>query len=291
VAKGAQGSGPTGMQEHERLAWVNNGYANHFLQDSFAAGHLINKTLVMQWFVEYINSRSFGDRPHFGLPDAGVMKDMTTKAQPGLASRSLYGSHRLHTTATQDRASTTGPADPQTTQERTTGRGRFEGAGIRDAGRGRAYAYAEYDRFLNSSFINMAAGNAHDFLNTTGLTVANRRGDQFKVGGDGTLLFESSDVGLRLPFEADQLSDKAISDLLSTGRTSVTQEAIFDLFPSSVVVKGKPVPLEQWNDTELRRLCFEIIFPPMMGDMKMLRAQVPQLIEGGHVADLPVRQQ
>ena len=30
------------------------GDADHFLQDSFAAGHLINKTLVMQWYLDWL---------------------------------------------------------------------------------------------------------------------------------------------------------------------------------------------------------------------------------------------
>ena len=30
------------------------GYADHFLQDSFAAGHLVNKTLVIQWYIEWL---------------------------------------------------------------------------------------------------------------------------------------------------------------------------------------------------------------------------------------------
>jgi hypothetical protein len=34
-------------------AMVYDGYADHFLEDSFAAGHLLNKTLVMQWFIEW----------------------------------------------------------------------------------------------------------------------------------------------------------------------------------------------------------------------------------------------
>jgi hypothetical protein len=34
-------------------AWIAEGYAGHFLQDSFAAGHLPNKTLVMQWFAAW----------------------------------------------------------------------------------------------------------------------------------------------------------------------------------------------------------------------------------------------
>ena len=35
------------------------GYADHFVQDSFAPGHLANKTLVMQWFVEWAEDSLF----------------------------------------------------------------------------------------------------------------------------------------------------------------------------------------------------------------------------------------
>ena len=48
----------TVADEHLRQAWLQNGYGDHSLQDSFAAGHLINKTLVMQWFVDYVNGRA-----------------------------------------------------------------------------------------------------------------------------------------------------------------------------------------------------------------------------------------
>ena len=34
-----------------------NGFGEHYLQDSFAAGHLINKTKIMQWFTEYLNQK------------------------------------------------------------------------------------------------------------------------------------------------------------------------------------------------------------------------------------------
>jgi hypothetical protein len=40
-------------EELRRRARVYHGYADHFLQDSFAAGHLVNKTLVMQWYIEW----------------------------------------------------------------------------------------------------------------------------------------------------------------------------------------------------------------------------------------------
>jgi hypothetical protein len=46
--------------EADRLlneALLANGFGEHFLQDSYAAGHLINKTQIMKWFVMYIDTR------------------------------------------------------------------------------------------------------------------------------------------------------------------------------------------------------------------------------------------
>ena len=38
-----------------RQAMVINGFGDHFLQDSFASGHLVNKTLIMKWFALYLD--------------------------------------------------------------------------------------------------------------------------------------------------------------------------------------------------------------------------------------------
>jgi hypothetical protein len=49
-------------QDRETLrtrARIYAGYADHFLQDSYAAGHLVNKTLVMQWYVEWLADAAF----------------------------------------------------------------------------------------------------------------------------------------------------------------------------------------------------------------------------------------
>jgi hypothetical protein len=42
-------------------ALLHNAFGEHYLQDSFAAGHLIDKSRIMQWFVEYL------DRKHADL--------------------------------------------------------------------------------------------------------------------------------------------------------------------------------------------------------------------------------
>lgn len=84
-------------------AWNLAGYADHFLEDSFAAGHLIDKTLVMQWFVDWAGDSDL-------VADQAVLRYMTAALQPGLAAgKQLYDS------------SYQGPShDPQTVQELRT---------------------------------------------------------------------------------------------------------------------------------------------------------------------------
>jgi hypothetical protein len=39
-------------------AMLNNGFGDHYLQDSYAGGHMINKTLIMKWFVEWLDNHA-----------------------------------------------------------------------------------------------------------------------------------------------------------------------------------------------------------------------------------------
>ncbi|MEI7554342.1 hypothetical protein [Candidatus Chlorohelix sp.] len=45
--------------EFQNEALMNNGFGDHFLQDSYAAGHLINKTEIMKEFVKWLDSKPF----------------------------------------------------------------------------------------------------------------------------------------------------------------------------------------------------------------------------------------
>jgi hypothetical protein len=58
-----------------RQAWVYHGYAEHFLHDSFAAGHLVNTMLVSQWLF------------HDGDHDGPVDDPQTVHEQSDLAER------------------------------------------------------------------------------------------------------------------------------------------------------------------------------------------------------------
>ena len=60
------------------------GYADHFLQDSFAAGHLINKTLVIQWYIEWLAASGVS------YPGRDVLDTLTAARQPPLHGPGLY---------------------------------------------------------------------------------------------------------------------------------------------------------------------------------------------------------
>ena len=40
-------------------AILNNGFGDHYLQDSYAGGHMINKTKIMQWFVQWLDTKKW----------------------------------------------------------------------------------------------------------------------------------------------------------------------------------------------------------------------------------------
>jgi hypothetical protein len=283
---------PKGAGEHARQALLKAGYADHFLQDSFAAGHLVNKTLVMQWWVDYLNEAAvsipftnwkIGRR---GQPDEDVMRRMGSADAPELAGRGLYDeTPRSKATSRDDRLHGHGVTDPQTAQERTDHQRRLEGAGVAgidDADR--EADYQAYLRLLNNAQAQGAAGSVHDYFNAIGMTVVSADGSvQMKVGGDDTLLSQSGPIGALAASHAAALSRQAIDELMNTGKTAITTEYIFGLVPTSVVVDGNPVPLEQWQDNVLRKLCFDKIFPDYYTTLKsvVIGAFGDEMVEGG----------
>lgn len=294
-------------QEHMRQAWLNNGYADHFLQDSFAAGHLVNKTLVMQWFAEYLADLPLfhwsrlltpftpwaQERPVVGVPSKDQLQAMTEAAQPGVAGRQLYNASLSKMTSAADRLKGMSPIDPQTAQERTTPEGRIAGSGVVANRHGsEAENYQTYLDMLNSSYLNLAAGAAHDYFNERGLAVANDRGDTMHIGGDDTMLKEgvAGQLGTELTAEAAHLSQQAIAELLQDGKTSITPETIFELVPKFVWVSSGggfvKMPLEQWQDAVVKQLCFDTIFPDVVDSLRSnVRFISSELVSSGISVD------
>ncbi len=287
-----------------RQAWLNNGYGDHFLQDSFAAGHLINKTLVMQWFVDYLNGMASrwwdllgpvvwwgldNTQPWYGMPSKDVMETMGTAQQPDVAGRNLYSGVRGATTASQDRVLGASVTNPQTAQERFTREQRVAGSGVRAAaGRSKEQAYRAYLQFLNSSFLQLAAGETHNYFNERGLSVSNQRGDVMQVGGDDTLLTKSGPLGAQLAAEASQMSRDSVQHIAHEGDETHSLDDILQLVPTSIWHHTEAAgwtlhPLEQWQDNVLHKVCVDEIFPDVVdsASSKLARGAQSELVEGG----------
>lgn len=283
----------TNAEEHERQALLKNGYADHFLEDSFAAGHLVNKTLVMQWFVDYLNSMSWIDRPWVGMPDDEVMARMGSAQQPGISGQDRYGQMPSEMPSSEDRALGTQPTDPQSAQERTDYEARMAGSGVSGIGDERAKNYQAYLGFLNSGFLQLAAGAVHDWFNEHGLTVFNSEGTKMQVGGDDTLLSKSDAVGAQTAARAAEMSRQAIDDLMTTGTTDKTVDVIMALVPQQVQIElldGSTLVLglADFQTEQIKPLCYEKIFPDLCDSLKgdVVRGVGSKMVKGGISVDV-----
>ena len=239
-------------------ARIYAGYADHFLQDSFAAGHLINKTLIMQWYLEWLRGSP--------LPytDRRILTDLTVAAQPFLHGPDAYdplpdspgGSLAPRRTAHPHPV-----LDPQTVADLPTLDERVIASGvIGGTADERHTAYAGYLAMLGSSVAQLAAGIVHGHLNKTSLMVGSSSQDTpYRLQGDRTLL-RGDREGARRAAAAAAASRLAIADLLRRGGTDITVREIFEAFPDHVVQDRELIPLRQWHETGLRRLCFDELF-------------------------------
>jgi len=108
----------------ENEAWLAESFGGHYLQDAFASGHLINKTMIMQWFLEYASTFKFVGPSGSAMARMG---QMTEARQPGLATTGLYAK-------SADR-----PArGPQAASEQATAAEEFETAGLKSSVQGHA---------------------------------------------------------------------------------------------------------------------------------------------------------
>jgi hypothetical protein len=225
-------------------AYMYNGYADHFLQDSFAAGHLVNKTLIMQWFITWAQ-----DKWYVPVADWAKVKNMTTTNQPGLAARGLY-----------DWSNPGSVRDPQTAEEGGDRQYRMDLSGVRaQGGRSQAQAYSDYLAFLNSTVVQSSSGALHDYFNAQSVWVtSSAHGTPYQLWGDDTMLNGGDGVGIA--GETAHLSQQAIGEILATGATDISVDVLHSRFPTKVRdANGVYQPLETWNDG-LRSLA-DTIFP------------------------------
>ena len=238
-------------------AWIYHGYADHFLQDSFAAGHLLNKTLVMQWFIEWVAGESL-----LPVADWNQIKGMTTSLQPNLGGLPLYNSSFM------------GPSDdPQTTQENPTQIQRMLATGVQPAGQDLPTTYQNYLTFLSNAVTQVASANVHDYYNSNSLWVSSAaHPTPYEVWGDETLLTGANGGnGVQSTSQAAQTSQEALLDLLNTGSTGISIQSIRDQFPTSAGTSSSNVQnLQTFNTNQMRQFCTSTSFPGFVQYLKNL---------------------
>ncbi len=260
-------SGSAHGAEREALrlrARIYAGYADHFLQDSFAAGHLINKTLVLQWYIEWL-AASGVSYPHRDVLDALTVARQPLLHGPGHYDRAaarlpggISGGQADEPTSRRAGAVPGPPWDPQDVADAPTLEERIAASGVTgDSDAERRAAYAAYLAMLGSGTVQLAVKVAHEYLNKRSLVVScGPDGPRFRLYGDHTML--ASPEGALRAAQAAALSRRAISELLRDGSTSVDSWEIFDSFPDHVEQDGRLVSLPEWHRGGLRDLCFEL---------------------------------
>lgn len=247
-------------EQHHDLrtqANVDGAYADHFLQDSFAAGHLINKTLVEQWFLEWADKEGHLGVSTWGVPDNDL--GMTVADQPNIAGEALYG--QMGSTGSVLGADGKPVAyDPQTVSE-MDGSWEDHAKAVGTGTGGDKPTAHNYWEMLRWASLNYVAGDIHDMFNEQGLMVKNNRGDVMFVGGDSEQFQIAGTSGMAVPIEASTMSRKAVTDAIITGQPSATAEDCLALVPTIVkMLFVLDIPLEQWNEKVLRDLCFNGLF-------------------------------
>jgi Domain of unknown function (DUF4157) len=230
------------------------GYADHFLQDSFAAGHQVNKTLLIQWYIEWLAGAGVS------YPGRDLLDTLTVARQPLLHGPGHYdrAAARVGDLTGGRAGAVPGPPwDPQDVADAPMAN-RIAVSGVTgDSAAERRAAYAAYLTMLRSGTVQLAVKVAHEYLNKQSLLVASGPDDPpFRLHGDHTLL--AGGEGSLRAARAAQASRRAISELLQHGETEVSSWDIFDSFPNHVEHDGRLVSLSEWHQDGLRDLCSDL---------------------------------
>lgn len=103
--------------EKANEALMTNGFGDHYLQDSYAAGHMINKTQIMQFYVEFIDENNEWDY----FKDANWRKVQNITYGQDLAPGQQYDQDRVEGVNGATGAGANKAIDPQSVENRTDG--------------------------------------------------------------------------------------------------------------------------------------------------------------------------
>lgn len=227
-------------------AWRVQAFAEHFYQDSFAAGHLVNKTLIMQWFAAWAAGELFY------VANWDAVQQMTVPLQGGLSGPALY-----------PRGAPGPSVDPQSTEELLTLDARVAGAPLEvPQGGDRRALYFAYLDFLASAAVQLSSNQVHNHFNDNSLLVNSYRRSEdppFQIFGDESLLNDGAHV--EIISGALAAGRTTIGQILTSGNSGTTPQDLLDLLPTQVLnAAGSWVDLNAWHDDALREFCETQLF-------------------------------
>ena len=227
-------------------------------------GHLINKTLIMQWFVEWAHSTNLF------IEDWDLLKQVTTTLQPNIAGLQLYNPDYSGL-----------GTDPQTVQEQRTFPERMALSGVQgNTVEDRKRAYQRYLTFLSSVITQAAANAVHDAYNDQAVWVSSKfQPKAYQVYGDDTLFTgKNGHIGARITSETGLLAAGAIYELMRHGQTRITCQQIRERFPTRAGRNAGVEPLENWSFHQKKWIIDEVFNSTSFLGKRILTQTFPRLL-------------
>jgi hypothetical protein len=259
------------LRQKANDAIVLNAFGEHYLQDSFAGGHLINKGYVMAQAMKHMTKATKTSR---GLTKA--TRDLYRAATahsagydvPGAAHRRMQ---RDTTASVLDNPQEMTARDPQTALEAARRAKAAGGLRAYAAGREEVQAFGlnpdtvdfdDYRMWLNDFWLQKITNTLHDMFCLKGLVVSSpARPQVFRAYGDSNMM--RSQAGAKEAALASQMSHEAINTLVANRRNALTaaaqpgarkplprpvkdENAILARFPDHVKYKGHTYSLKDW---------------------------------------------
>jgi hypothetical protein len=284
LIEGATNIVDLGRRANEAIAL--NAFGEHYLQDSFAGGHMINKGFVMAEAMQYLEKetkkrwnvtpelidefrRATAHSEAYKLPAAsrGRLRQGALGATPAKDDLSVLNDPKATTardpqTALETARSAQGAltADPSWDFRQEVGRTGMKGAKRRlEVDRvglnTDMVSYEFYRQWLNDLWIQKVTNTLHDKFCVEGLVVGSpAKKDVFRVYGDSNMMRSSE--GAEETALTSQLSRDAINTLVDNkgkalsrmpqGAAAPSMDQIFMHFPDRVQHGGTVVSLEHW---------------------------------------------
>jgi hypothetical protein len=246
-----------------------NAFGEHYLQDSFASGHLINKGFVMAIALEHRVTGGLDDNQIAEIQAATAHTDAYALPADAKAKVDAKAAGNAVPNNSIDDP-TMKPRDPQSALESAKAVGAQ--GGTRAEGRREemsasginpdSMTFAQYRGFLNDLWLQKITNTLHDKYCVNGLSVASPDNPTiFKIYGDSNMMRSSE--GATYTAATSQMSRNAINALVNNKREELSAaeaggparqplpvasvEDIIARFPNRVVDDdGTEMPLVQW---------------------------------------------